>query len=374
VEKKIIKQGKQVKIIVEITIHKTNNLAINYLEKITPGCTIDQNELLYPIPEPKYNPVVFTYWLTPIIHGNTRFAGGKLIFSDFFFILSLDLSGKRYTNPNLKVEPVPQFGNEKQTIRLDGIESGVFSLLEGISTHSFREYHPGDDLRRIDWKLSAKHKTLYVREYSNIHNNLPLIIVDLPDKDHCDNNEGFQKILHSITGIIYTTIENRLNLNLLLISGPNIIDVLLDENNYEIVMELLRSKFHPSIRVKHLYRVKPRSKIRQDIKNMKENCIPTSNTIICEFNKKKIQFFYKVLMDSKNNRFTMEISKILHLVSPAEIFVFSLCEGDLSHIQEIILEARYQKIPFRLKTPVENNVRFRENLGQIIKSEIIEGV
>ncbi len=43
----------------------------------------------------------------------------------------------------------------------------------------FREYVPGDRMQRVNWKISAKHDTLYVKEYERLFNRTLTLLVEL---------------------------------------------------------------------------------------------------------------------------------------------------------------------------------------------------
>ena len=52
--------------------------------------------------------------------------------------------------------------------RLDGLLQGDYRTLfrgSGIDLANLREYEEGDDVRYIDWNVTARHQTLHVREY-----------------------------------------------------------------------------------------------------------------------------------------------------------------------------------------------------------------
>ena len=90
--------------------------------------------------------------------------------------------------------------------RLDSIELRARSIVEGfmhglhrspyvgvsVEFSSHREYSPGDDLRHVNWKLYARQKRLYVKEY-NAETNLNLyILLDVSNSMECANS-GFSK-------------------------------------------------------------------------------------------------------------------------------------------------------------------------------------
>ena len=75
---------------------------------------------------------------------------------------------------------------------VESIESGTYnSKFRGGGTEfsEVREYVPGDDVKRIDWSVSARHNSLFVKEFVeekelNVH-----ILLDLS----ASNNFGFLK-------------------------------------------------------------------------------------------------------------------------------------------------------------------------------------
>jgi uncharacterized protein (DUF58 family) len=86
--------------------------------------------------------------------------------------------------------------------RLDNIELRARSIVEGfmhglhrspyvgfsVEFSSHREYVPGDDLRHVNWKLYARQKRLYVKEY-NAETNLNLyILLDISSSMECASN------------------------------------------------------------------------------------------------------------------------------------------------------------------------------------------
>lgn len=49
---------------------------------------------------------------------------------------------------------------------------------EGMEFHQLREYHAGDSLRQIDWKATARRRTLISREYQDEQNQQILLMLD----------------------------------------------------------------------------------------------------------------------------------------------------------------------------------------------------
>ena len=75
---------------------------------------------------------------------------------------------------------------------VEGIESGAYNSKfrgGGIEFSEVREYVPGDDVKRIDWNVSARHNSLFVKEFVEENELNIYLILDLS----ASNNFGFTK-------------------------------------------------------------------------------------------------------------------------------------------------------------------------------------
>ena len=82
---------------------------------------------------------------------------------------------------------------EIQTKHLvEGVESGAFNSKfrgGGIEFSEVREYIPGDDVKRIDWNVSARHNSLFVKEFVEENELNIYLILDLS----ASSKFGFKK-------------------------------------------------------------------------------------------------------------------------------------------------------------------------------------
>lgn len=65
--------------------------------------------------------------------------------------------------------------------RLDGQFQGDYRALfrgAGIDLHGLREYEPGDDLRHVDWNVTARMDTPFVREYTEDREATAWLLLD----------------------------------------------------------------------------------------------------------------------------------------------------------------------------------------------------
>jgi uncharacterized protein (DUF58 family) len=75
---------------------------------------------------------------------------------------------------------------------VEGVETGAYNSKYrggGIEFSEVREYIPGDDVKRIDWNVSARHNSLYVKEFVEENELNIYLILDLS----ASTNFGFMK-------------------------------------------------------------------------------------------------------------------------------------------------------------------------------------
>jgi uncharacterized protein (DUF58 family) len=71
---------------------------------------------------------------------------------------------------------------------LEGLPSEQISLSD-LAFHALREYAPGDDLRRVHWRSSAKAGTLLVRQYHESRSRNAAVVVDDGAASYADAEE-----------------------------------------------------------------------------------------------------------------------------------------------------------------------------------------
>ncbi len=99
--------------------------------------------------------------ITTVMHGTMYFSGLTLTVNDLFFEDSIDLLSDRFSGPSLVVQPAGMFAPLSKCATIETREIEKMGVLSGLGIRALREYYAGDDLRRIDWKISAKHDKLF---------------------------------------------------------------------------------------------------------------------------------------------------------------------------------------------------------------------
>jgi uncharacterized protein (DUF58 family) len=96
--------------------------------------------------------------------------------------------------------------------RLDNLELRARGIVEGflqglhrspfvgfsVEFASHREYAPGDDLRHVNWKLFARQRRLYVKEFDAETNMNLYLLVDVSGSMECAN-QGVSKLHYATT-------------------------------------------------------------------------------------------------------------------------------------------------------------------------------
>ena len=202
------------------------------------------------------------YSLTPLIPGSISFPGISLAVSDPFFSASLVMGTDPFCGPGPDVHPHAAYERSHVREGFGTREKDMLSIHHGYGIRSIREYIRGDDLRFIDWKMTAKHDRMFVREYTAVENFPPLIVLDLPDRSFPVPHDLIAKLVNDVTGETVNAIRNYGSVSLFIISGVNIISIMLEETGLQQCITVLRTSAHPHFRLHHAYRWKDRASMR----------------------------------------------------------------------------------------------------------------
>jgi uncharacterized protein (DUF58 family) len=118
--------------------------------------------------------------------GTYRVTGFRLILTDWAGFFAYSIGG---TAPvQVTVYPSPQArisGMPTSSIQAPERQS-LLSFLKNQDFFEVRPYYPGDDPRRIHWKMLARHEELFIREGSSLSpsRKSALLIVDAPPPVH----------------------------------------------------------------------------------------------------------------------------------------------------------------------------------------------
>ena len=309
------------------------------------------------------------YSFTPLIAGSTVFPGIVLTLSDAFFSGSRVMGTDPFRGPELDVHPHAAY--ERSRIREDfgAQEKDAHSIFHGYGIRSIREYVAGDDPRFIDWKMTAKHDKMFIREYSAVENLPPLIVLDLPDRAFPVPDEHLAKLVNDVTGETVTAIRTYGSVSLFLISGANVIDIILEETDIQRCIAVIRTSAHPRFRLDHAYRWKDRASLRAYIRKSGTAGFSQNKDESGFFSARIAQIFRKSLANPYVPVFSTQVNRLLSSLLVEEIILFSQFEGDLSHIRELAFQAHTRRIRLRPKTvavqDAEKSFSIKKALGKV---------
>lgn len=111
--------------------------------------------------------------------------------------------------------------------RLDGVLHGNYQGLtpgHGSEPGESRPYQPGDDVRRIDWNVTARTQETYVREQIADHDLTAWIVVDASATMNFGtvSNTKAQTALAAAAAIGFLTARNQNRVGAVMVAGPDI--------------------------------------------------------------------------------------------------------------------------------------------------------
>ncbi|MDD1702914.1 MAG: DUF58 domain-containing protein, partial [Methanoregula sp.] len=253
-------------------------------------------------------------------------------------------------------------------------ETNRVRVFKGMEIRMFRDYHEGDDIKSVDWKLSAKHGKLIVREYTGIEKQPGLIIVDLPLHSLPRDTPEFIRMVKHATGEVSREIETQGTASVVLISGVNIVAGLVSERNRLHCMTFIREHAHPCERLYSAYRLRMRNDLRslnvsigrekkqQDPGTMQQYLDHLENVVSSGIPK------------YKNPEFYARCSLLVRNGPSGGIRIYSMLKGDLSHIRIILSIARQIGIDVKIFSPGLSDAAVRSRLTRSLGVTGIEAI
>ncbi len=363
-----VRKGATLQVTTAVTVAVPPGMEAGIREELSPALMV-QDGVTSLAAGPAPSPVMqkMQYRITPAVHGEFPFRGLSLSARDRFFENEILLSAGRFSGPTLVVQPTGLFEPPSRRLTAESREIEKMSVLTGFGIRSLREYFAGDDMRRIDWKQSAKHDKIFVREYMGVMNLPPLIIVDLPWRGDAFSRKDFDRMVGAVAGFAEYSVRTYRYVSVLLISGPNILHFIGEEKDLERCMTTLRRWMHPVERVHHLYRMPDRSELRSEIRKTERLLASERDPAEARFLTLLRRCYQTGLQEQRVLTFTGQVIRTIGPLAIDEIFLFTMASGDLSHIRQIVRQARTLKLRMHIRLPERKDpARYgsaREDLG-----------
>jgi uncharacterized protein (DUF58 family) len=355
-DRTLVRRGAIIGFVTAISLECPRRMEVCITELLPDLVALLEGEISVTVTEPgPHHDLRLAYRVAAVAHGTFRVRGLILRASNRFFENRMEMTADRFRGPDLLVQPRGSFDAPSNRGTLGTREIERVSAITGYGIRSLRDYLAGDDPRRIDWKLSAKHDKLLVREYSAEVGQFPLLVVDLPRRDTGYSEDEFQKMVTMVAGMAENSIREHNRVSVLFISGSNILHFIENEKNVSQCMSGLREWLHPAEQTDFLYRFTDRNELRAQVR--------------------KIDTFGQTGNDSRNEQFFSCISRVLSSAiqnqgTPAfagmivrtlagltvnDVYIFSLLTGDTSHIRLIVrlLRSGSREIHLRVSLQVD---------------------
>ena len=355
-ERTMVRKGATVRVTTRIAVQVPAHMQVRVTENLPPGIVVQDGETGAVFDTLADNPVQpqtrkVTYRITAVVHGSMHFSGVSLTARDLFFEDSIDLFTEPFSGPVLFVQPRGLFEPASQRVNAETREIEKMSVLSGFGIRALREYYAGDDLRRIDWKLSAKFDKLFVREYSGVMSLPPLIIVDLPWRGAPYPEQDFARMVAAVAGMAEYSVRTYQYVSVLLISGPNILQYLGEEKDLQRCMSVLREWMHPVERTVHFYRMQDRSDLRRQIRTLENRSEEAQDPSTQRFLATLHRLCLRTVQGQRTPTFTAQLIRTLSPLMADEVYLFSLFSMDVSHLRQVIRQAKTLKLRVHVRIP-----------------------
>lgn len=291
----------------------------------------------------------FRYRIVPMVHGMQPFTGISVHIWNLFFEETIRFTRASDREPVLSVLSSGMFAPPSPDYHNGARESRKVSIWSGADVHSLRDYVIGDDLRHVDWKISAKYDKLVIRKYSGLKSYPPLIIVDLPWTDTPFPENSFGRMVTEVTGLVSHSIQNFQQVSVLFISGPNVIHLIREERNLSRCMAELREWMRPSERPVHFYHMPDRSDLRLQVRIIENALQNSTDPKIREFYETLQTRYFSILQYHRNPAFSGQVMRAISRLLVTEAYLFSIGCGDTSHIRHVTRPLQYQSIKVHIR-------------------------
>ncbi|ACL15764.1 DUF58 domain-containing protein [Methanosphaerula palustris] len=316
----LVCQGTPVEVGVQVTGEAVSGLAVRIMDLPPRSAVHDPKETVLKGGEGRYR-------IRLMAPGEVFFRGLRVEVADRFFTTTLFCTAPRFAGTMLTVYSPDSYRHEKGPGSGAGeLEIERKGVLRGQGIRSFRPFRSGDDPALMDWKLSAKHGRLFVREPNSQVGGPPLLIVDLP----VVGAEGGEDLLLAAGEAIEREIREYDHCTLLVIAGGEVIGFWYHEQDLPALVRNLRSR--PADSVAPLYRVYDPIVLKRRLRAAERG--------VSEPSRRFAAVLRATLGSSSAFAFEEEVGRILASVEHPEVIVYTAATDEISHLNLIAVAAR----------------------------------
>lgn len=112
---------------------------------------------------------------------------------------------------------------------------------EGTDWHGTREYAPGDPLRRINWRATARHQSWHVHQYETSHRAPLLAAIELAPRWHREADDFYPEFERAVRHLAWLAMEAPRNGVPVLLMGPEWDGVRIEDASMQRVLQAMRA-------------------------------------------------------------------------------------------------------------------------------------
>lgn len=334
----LARQGSDISVATRVTWDRPLPFACTVEDLVPPGSVVDAGEPARDVPAGTEGGIRLRYRMRVLTHGAIPFAGLRLTARDPFFRNAITLGKATFTRPELHIHPAGSFAGEGGGIGIGERETDQQRGISSLTTRSFRIFRPGDSMKSVDWKLSAKFSKLYVREYAGLMGEPPVLVIDLPDRSTVVDTPGFEQLLGSLQAALEKAVHFYRASSLLIISGPNLVEYMPIRHDmaswFSVQQQLI-----PADRRVHAFRASGDRDLASRLTGHRsltdENTLPSPASEAGAFAERLQEIHAAFTARGRMTVFERQMGRIIPELGISDLYLFSLFAGDTSHIRRI---------------------------------------
>ncbi|QSZ66440.1 DUF58 domain-containing protein [Methanofollis aquaemaris] len=341
----------------------TVGVRVRVTAALPPGCRIEVEDLppagvqvvggstCLSLVGPLLEEEVISYSMVVPTEGEVVFRGVELRLPDLFFPRIAAFRGEGMRLPTLMVRPERRFITQKGEQDDTGPESRHPSGGTGGTVRSFREFVDGDDVRRIDWKVSAKRDSLHVRVYADEEERPPLIFVDLPRGEVSQHARAALK--KAVRSAVAASVQTHGRTSLMAVKGPNLLVYLPLEADYARAMQALAGGENTTAEEAYFYRARPPSFLRTNLNALlygsgNGNGDGNGHRAGSDYRERLSAVYGSTLRGRERTVYERQLTQAVWRLRPRRIELFSCRDGDRSHLDFVVCIAERAGVPVDL--------------------------
>jgi len=346
--KKVAKQDASIEVGIRVRVRVPQGVTL-LIEDLPPvGARVSGGSCSLRIHGPFAGEQTAAYQMTVPTEGRVRFVGVRADIPDAFFPKSATFAGEAMQMPGILVKPNRLFLTYRGGHETKGPEERPLSSNSSGLVRSFRKFVDGDDYRNVDWKMTARHDMLYVKEFSAEIVAPPLILVDIPQ---VPVGQAMRlAFLDTVQSAVATWMQESGYVSLMIIKGPAVISFLPKDADYAGLLRTIPASWD-LMQETWFYRSRPASDLQRKAAVLsrvaeKEGAESAHQTYLATLS----AYYTSVLAGRTVSVFEEQIARALWRLKPGRIDIFSCYAGDLSHIRLVAGIAEHQGVSVEVWT------------------------